>query len=75
MKPGTKQACQMSVKEEDVDKYFQLISKRFEELSILDKPGNIVNMDETGWGKEQQCKRRVIVGRELRDLIKDKLSQ
>ncbi len=51
----------MSVKEEHVDKYFQLQSKRFEELSILDKPGNIVNIDKTG--NEQQFKRRVIVGK------------
>ncbi len=52
--PGTKHAGQMIVKQEDVDKYFQLISKRFEELSILDKPGNIVNMAETGHGSRTE---------------------
>ena len=54
--PKSRHWGQTSVKGIDVDNYFGLLNDRVSAWGLWEKPGNIVNMDESDWGKDEQCK-------------------
>ena len=68
--PKSKHGGQTSVKETDVDNYFGLLNDRVSAWGLWEKPGNIVNMDESGWGKDEQFRQKVVVGKGQASIFK-----